>query len=95
MFGSGMNAKHPGRMTLHYLTGVGLAMLSVGAASAQPHPDLSGYWELHNDSFNAPPGFRYARHAGGRSGADPPRYLSGPLVRPHWDVGDHGRSSAY
>ena len=54
MFGSGRDAKHPGCTTLRCLTGVGLAMLSVGAASAQPHPDLSGYWELRNDSFNVP-----------------------------------------
>jgi len=54
MSGSGTNAKHPGRMTLHYLTGAGLAMLSVGAAPAQPYPDLSGNWELRNDSFNVP-----------------------------------------
>jgi hypothetical protein len=54
MFGSGMNAKHGGRLTLRCLTGVGLAMLSAGAASAQQHPDLSGYWELRYDSFNVP-----------------------------------------
>jgi hypothetical protein len=40
--------------TLRCLTGVGLAMLSAGAASAQQHPDLSGYWELRYDSFNVP-----------------------------------------
>lgn len=34
--------------------GLGLAMLSAGAAAAQPHPDLSGYWELRYDSFNVP-----------------------------------------
>jgi hypothetical protein len=54
MFGSGMNVKHGGWSTLRCLTGVGLAMLSAGAASAQQHPDLSGYWELRYDSFNVP-----------------------------------------
>src|SRR5437588_9006714 len=54
MFGSGTNAKYGVRMTLRCLTGVGLAMLSAGAASAQQHPDLSGYWELRYDSFNVP-----------------------------------------
>jgi hypothetical protein len=54
MFGSGTNTKHPACTSLRCLMGVGLAMLSVGAASAQPHPDLSGYWELRNDSFNVP-----------------------------------------
>jgi hypothetical protein len=54
MFGSGMNAKHGGRLTLRCLTGVGLAILSAGAAPAQQHPDLSGYWKLRNDSFNVP-----------------------------------------
>lgn len=42
-------------MTLRCLTGVGLAMLSAGAASPQQDPDLSGYWELRYDSFNVPP----------------------------------------
>ena len=54
MFGPGTNAKRRGRMTLRCLAGVGLAMLSAGAASAQQHPDLSGYWELRYDSFNVP-----------------------------------------
>ena len=54
MYGSGMNAKHGGPMTLGCLTVVGLTMLSAGAASAQQYPDLSGYWELRYDSFNVP-----------------------------------------
>ena len=54
MFESETNAKHGRRLILRCLTGVGLAMLSAGAAAAQPHPDLSGYWELRYDSFNVP-----------------------------------------
>jgi len=54
MFGFGANAKRSERLTLRCLTGLGLALLSVGAASAQQHPDLSGYWELRNDSFSVP-----------------------------------------
>src|SRR5580765_2580053 len=54
MFGSGMNSKYGRWVTLRCLTGVGLAMLSAFAASAQQHPDLSGYWELRYDSFNVP-----------------------------------------
>src|SRR5690242_20710609 len=51
MFGLEANAT---RVTLRCLAGVGLTMLSAGAASAQQHPDLSGYWELRYDSFNVP-----------------------------------------
>lgn len=41
-------------VTLLCLTGMGLAMLSSGAAFAEQYPDLSGYWELRYDSFNVP-----------------------------------------
>ena len=46
--------KHGRRLTLRGLMGVGLAMLTAGAAAAQPPPDLSGYWVLRYDSFNIP-----------------------------------------
>ena len=42
------------RLTLRCWTGLLLAVLSAGAAAAQAHPDLSGYWELRYDSFNVP-----------------------------------------
>lgn len=54
MFVLGADTKHSWGLMLRCLMGVGLAMLSAGAASAQQHPDLSGYWELRYDSFNVP-----------------------------------------
>ena len=54
MFSSETNAKHDRRLILRCLTVVGLAMVTAGAAAAQQHPDLSGYWELRYDSFNVP-----------------------------------------
>lgn len=54
MIGLGTSAKHRVRVPLRCLMCVALAMLCAGAALAQQHPDLSGYWELRNDSFNVP-----------------------------------------
>src|SRR5215468_4969265 len=54
MVGSETNAKRSRWLTLRWLTGMGLAMLTAGVAAAQQHPDLSGYWELRYDSFNVP-----------------------------------------
>src|SRR5690348_8928929 len=54
MSGSETNGKHGRRATLRGWTGLLVAILSAGAAAAQPHPDLSGYWELRYDSFNVP-----------------------------------------
>lgn len=54
MFGSGTNGKQGGRLRLCCRMALLLATVSAGAAAAQPHPDLSGYWELRYDSFNVP-----------------------------------------
>ena len=54
MFNSRTRTQFVRRMTSRCLSGVGLAMLCAGAAMAQQHPDLSGYWELRYDSFNVP-----------------------------------------
>jgi hypothetical protein len=54
MFGLGANANHSLRWPLCCLMSAGLLFLGAGAASAQQHPDLSGYWELRDDSFSVP-----------------------------------------
>jgi hypothetical protein len=73
MFGSETNAKHLRRLTWRWLKCLGLAILTAGAAAAQPHPALSGYWELRYDSFKRTPGFCNTRDARGLGGAGPSR----------------------
>lgn len=55
MFGLETRVELSRKLTLGCWTGLWLAMFSAGAAAAQPHPDLSGFWELRYDSFNVPP----------------------------------------
>ena len=52
MFGSGTNRKYAGLLTLRRR--ICLLLVGLSAGAAQPHPDLSGFWELRYDSFNVP-----------------------------------------